>query len=460
MGEVEWDNAVGETLEAEKNPGAVLERPKVLFVDDESHILKAVNRLFEDEPFEVITCASGEEGRKWLQKERFAVLISDQRMPGMSGSELLQWAQMESPETVRIMLTGNNDVNTAMDAINRGAVFRFVTKPWEREEFLHLMSLAVEHHELMVSKVRYEAHIERQNEKLRRLNDELESRVEERTSELVAKQQEVVGLYQELQTSFDATIRALMAIMELGEIQMVEHCRRTAERVNAFVEELGWPLDQQRDLERAARLHWLGLINAPPGLFAKTVDEFDAVERATWDFHPLLGQQAIQLVPELREAGRIILHYLHRYDAPEPREADEWEGEAPTPELLKKCQVLAICSAFEQVRTRIAQTVPGETDAAAQAGAEFLKRERGRAFDPELVDRFLVMTHGERATSKNREQEITVAEVRVGMVLSRPLQTIQGIPVAPRDMIVTEGLLARLRRFQKASGLQSIFVWI
>lgn len=451
----------GDTLEAPGGLDLGRGRLKVLVVDDEVHILKAVRRLFLGQDYDVTTVDNGEEARRILGEEEIAVIVSDQRMPGMTGAELLRHAKKSSPNTVRIMLTGNNDVTTAVEAINEGAVFRFVAKPWDHDEFLHLIELAIEHHELLSSKERYENYIQSQNEKLRQLNDELEDRVRERTQEVVAKGEEVSRLYSELQDSFDATIKALLCIMELGEIHVVEHCQRTAERVRLFSEFLKVDGELARELERAALLHWIGLINSSASLFRKDISELDAVEQATWEFHPLLGQQAIQHVPELREAGRFILQYLRRYDDPyfQPGEPSDERDEVLQEDFIMGCRILSICSAFERVRTRFDRTVKSDWSQVTKNGLKLLDEGSGSQFDPELVSRFHEMMSRELSTSRSREIVMPFDELEPGMVLARPLETAQGIPVAPRDMIITAELIERLGRFRDSNGLNAIHVW-
>lgn len=449
----------GDTLEA---PGVPENEPRqVLVIDDEVHILKAVRRLMSGQGYRILTADNGEEGIEILRSEPISVVVSDQRMPGLTGTEVLAFAREHCPNTVRIMLTGNNDVATAMEAINRGEVFRFVTKPWGHDEFLRIINLAIEHHELRTSKERYEKYIKIQNDRLKRLNEELEDRVEARTAEVVAKQQVVTRLYGELQESFDATIKALLCIMELGDIHVVEHCQRTAERVRLFGEFLHLDPELVRELERAALLHWIGLINASPSLFRKKVEDFDAVEQANWEFHPLLGQQAIQGVPALRLAGRFILNYRRRYDDPHFQPGEEAdEGEAPLSEdFVAGCRVLAICSAFERVRTRYEGKRGVERSRVTEEGLHLIEAEAGSEFDPELVAKFQELLDRELVSSHSKEIVISFEELRPGMVLARPLETAQGIPVAPRDMIITMELISRLERFRDSNGLNAIHVW-
>ena len=106
-----------------------ISRDKILFVDDEPRVLEAMNALLHDY-FEISTAAGGEEGLRLLRTAGpYAVLVSDFRMPGMDGIEFLSIARQITPDTMRVMLTGYADTDTAIEAVNSGEVFRFHTKP-------------------------------------------------------------------------------------------------------------------------------------------------------------------------------------------------------------------------------------------------------------------------------------------------------------------------------------------
>ncbi|MCF8081651.1 MAG: response regulator [Deltaproteobacteria bacterium] len=102
----------------------------LMIVDDESRVLQSLKRVFEDLPYRLRTFTDPLEALKAFNSRPPAVVMVDQKMPGMTGVEFLEWAAIQCPAAVRIMLTGRADLETAIDAINRGAVFRFVTKPW------------------------------------------------------------------------------------------------------------------------------------------------------------------------------------------------------------------------------------------------------------------------------------------------------------------------------------------
>jgi diguanylate cyclase (GGDEF)-like protein len=108
-------------------------RRTLLMVDDEPSILSALNRVFRREGYTIYTANSGQQGLEMLAKHAVDVIISDQRMPGMTGIEFLRIAKVSHPDTIRVILSGYTELETVTNAINEGAVYRFLTKPWDDE---------------------------------------------------------------------------------------------------------------------------------------------------------------------------------------------------------------------------------------------------------------------------------------------------------------------------------------
>ncbi len=109
------------------------QKVKVLYVDDEVNNLTSFRALFRRN-FEVYTAISAEEGRALLKEHRFHVILTDQRMPGTTGVEFLESIIGEYPDPIRILITGYTDIHAVIDAINRGRVSRYITKPWDEQE--------------------------------------------------------------------------------------------------------------------------------------------------------------------------------------------------------------------------------------------------------------------------------------------------------------------------------------
>jgi len=121
----------------------------ILFVDDEAGVLSAMRRIFMEENYRLFTAASGAEALAVMEAEQVNLVISDHRMPGMSGAELLKTMKERWPQTIRIMLTGHADINSVMGAVKDGAVYKFITKPWNDDDLRLTVSLALQQYVLM-----------------------------------------------------------------------------------------------------------------------------------------------------------------------------------------------------------------------------------------------------------------------------------------------------------------------
>lgn len=124
---------------------------KILFVDDETNILQAIQRQLRKR-FDLATAEGGDEALRILKEQGpFAVIISDMRMPNMNGVELLALVKELHPDTVRLMLTGNADQETAMEAVNSGQIFRFLTKPCPPATLITALALALSQYRLITA---------------------------------------------------------------------------------------------------------------------------------------------------------------------------------------------------------------------------------------------------------------------------------------------------------------------
>lgn len=143
---------------------------RILFVDDEESVLKAMCRIFKQENYALSTAHSGAEALELMKKEPVHVVISDHRMPGMTGADLLRKIKALYPQTIRIMLTGYADVNAIMGAVNEGAVYKFITKPWNDDDLRLTVSLALEQFDLIQENKALKKQQEVQKKKIKQLS--------------------------------------------------------------------------------------------------------------------------------------------------------------------------------------------------------------------------------------------------------------------------------------------------
>jgi len=146
----------------------------VLFVDDEENILRSLVRLTMDENYTVVTADSGQQGLQLLGSiKEIALIVSDQRMPGMNGAEFLEKSRELAPDSIRMLLTGYSEISAAIDSINKGGASRYLSKPWNDDELLQTLRSAVETWRLGRENRRLQAVVQAQNEELKQWNENL-----------------------------------------------------------------------------------------------------------------------------------------------------------------------------------------------------------------------------------------------------------------------------------------------
>lgn len=136
---------------------------RILLVDDESNVLSALKRALFDEPLDIDSVTSAEEALEIMKKEHYKVVVSDERMLGMQGSEFLAQVKASHPNTVRIMLTGHATLEAAMKAVNEGEIYRFFSKPWDDQNLKFAIRSAIEKFDLEAENSRLLATIKQQS---------------------------------------------------------------------------------------------------------------------------------------------------------------------------------------------------------------------------------------------------------------------------------------------------------
>ncbi len=188
---------------------------KILCVDDERNVLKALRRVFMDEDYEFFSAESGAEGLGVLEEEPdIQVVISDYRMPGMDGVDFLRRVRERWPETVRIVLSGFADTASVVAAINEGQIYRFIPKPWNDEELKEIIAKALDTFFLRRRNEELTEQLRHSNEELQSLNENLELLVAKRTGELEFQNQ----VLQRSQFILDVLPVGVMGIDDSGMI--------------------------------------------------------------------------------------------------------------------------------------------------------------------------------------------------------------------------------------------------
>jgi response regulator RpfG family c-di-GMP phosphodiesterase len=242
----------------------VTEPAKVLFVDDEPNLLAAMERNFGLD-YDVATATSGADALVILRVQGpFAVVVSDMRMPQMSGAEFLARARHEAPDTVRMLLTGQSELEAAIAAVNQGAIFRFLTKPCQRDDLHHALEAAIEQHQL-------------------------------RAAERVLLEQTLAG-----------ATGVLTDVLAMVAPEIFKRTRQIRQIATQLARATDFPRPWVVDL--AAAFSYLGMITLPEDLLHKVYSgtRLTESEREAYNAHPATAARLIGAIPRLQEVAAII----------------------------------------------------------------------------------------------------------------------------------------------------------
>ncbi len=196
----------------------------ILLVDDEINIINALKRTLRRDGYNILTANSGEEGLALLAKHEVGVIISDQRMPHMTGVEFLRKVKMLYPKTLRIVLSGYSELESVTSAINEGAIYKFLSKPWDEDLLRDNIRNAFQHYEMEQENLRLTKELQSANAKLSMLNQNLEQKVTDKTREIVHS----INL---LQISQEILEHLPVGIIGIDEQNMIVASNRRAEAI-------------------------------------------------------------------------------------------------------------------------------------------------------------------------------------------------------------------------------------
>ena len=414
----------------------------LLFVDDEANILAALRRLFRPLGYRVLTAESAEQGLDLLRNESVDLVVSDMRMPVMNGARFLELVREGWPDVIRILLTGYAEIGHTIDAINKGQIYRYVTKPWEDQEFCLIVRQALEHRQLQYDKARLEQLTLRQNEELKQLNASLEDRVRARTEEL----RQTMGFLEKTNTrlkeTFVTSVRVFAGLMEMRahDDQQAGHARRVAELANALAKQLGLVEGPLQDVFLAALLHDIGKMGYADYLLEKPFADMTSQERTEVAKHPVKGEMALMALESLRGAARLIRHHHERFDG--QGFPDHLAGLA----IPLGARILALANDFDAVQLGTVLHARLTREQAVQ----WIRDGRGSRYDPTVVDAFMQWVEQDQQRGPGtRELGVDTAKVRPGMVLSRDLFMRSGGLLLARDHVITQDLIVQIRNFEK-----------
>ena len=373
---------------------------KILFVDDDENILGAFQRQFRKQ-YTIETALGPEQGLTAIESgDQYALLVVDMNMPGMNGVEFLKRVRARCPDIVRVMLTGNADQNTAVQAVNEGHIFRFLNKPCSPELLASTLDAGLRQHELIMAE-----------------RDLLEN-------------------------TLSGSVRVLSEMLSMALPKVFERSRTVREEIRVLARHLGerstW------DLEVAAMLAQIGFVAIPPEVIlkARAGQALSPTERLMVERVPEIGHNLLVKIPRMEKVARIILYQCKQFDGV-GYPADGVAGE----KIPLGARLLKFLTDLSQL----------EAKGVTRAGALELMRARVGHYDPMVLDGAIGCFDPQAQSAVSNETPplpISFKQLNVGLVLASSVETPDGSLIVCAGNEVTQMLLERLRNFSTTIGIK------
>uniref|UniRef100_UPI00272E367D HD domain-containing phosphohydrolase n=1 Tax=Geoalkalibacter sp. TaxID=3041440 RepID=UPI00272E367D len=387
----------------------------------------------------VLTAGSGSAALELLRDTPdVGVIVSDQRMPGMTGVEFLGKAREMVPDALRILLTGYADMEATIAAINQGGAYRYLTKPWDDQSLLMTLREAATQFRLRRENERLTQIVNRQNEELRQWNTRLKSRVLEQTAEIRKKNEELRAKNSRLKANYRDTIGALSGLLEMRAPHMRNHARNVCALAMGVAAAMDLPEEERDELQVAALLHDIGEIGTPDALLRRRAEDLQGEELFTYLQHTVRGQMSIDAITDLRGAGVLIRHHHEHYDG--GGYPDGLVGTA----IPLGARIIALADFIDR-------NLPRNDDRAADLVLTLLQPYLGSRFDTSLYPYFdkVVREHyGPPADAAGMVARLVQpAELYRGMVLNDDLFSSTGLLLLGRNAILDDEAIAAIHRY-------------
>ncbi len=331
-----------------------LASPRILIVDDEVEITEILADLLSED-YECLRAGSAEQALALLQQHEFQLVISDITMPGMSGLDMIPHVKALAPDTVVVMISGMQTVESAIGALRLGA-FDYLMKPFDLRQVEAVVKRALEHYYLVVAKQRYENH--------------LEELVEQRTVELDKALNSLEGAYR-------STLKALTAALETRDSETHGHSERVVTYSLRLGREYGLSSVEMKSLEFGSLLHDIGKIGVPDSILRKPA-KLTEEEWVRMREHPLHGQQILRGIEFLEGAARVVAQHHEKWDG------TGYPFGLRQEEIDICARIFAVADAFDAITSDRVYRRGKPYEAAAQE----LDDWAGRQFDPKVVEAF------------------------------------------------------------------------
>ncbi|MFT2091303.1 HD domain-containing phosphohydrolase [Paraglaciecola sp. 2405UD69-4] len=404
----------------------------VLCVDDELNILKSMKRLLYKQNYQLLLAENGEKALQIIEKQKIHLIVSDMKMPGMSGAALLGKVSTLSPDTYRILLTGYSDMESTIEAINKGKIHRYLQKPWENQEIIDAIEEGLSNVKLKNENTRLQKLIKFQNAKLKELNQNLESKIQLKTKQiqLALKRNE---------NNNQATQKVLYNLISINPNLSGSFANSVSVLAKNLAEKLELPKLEVANITFAALLCEIGLLGLDTAIYCKPFDELNFNQKQEYIDQTKTAQLILGPATHLQEVSDIITCQFENFNGSGPNQL--FDSQIPI-----GAKILSVARDFWRYSLgRINSEKLDETEVRLT-----MKKFLGTRYDPKVLE--ILLNTPDIVSDEFIEKPIPSHALKAGMTLKCNIFNDAHILVLPEGHVFTNKTISKLLQFEKSQA--------
>lgn len=403
----------------------------IVCVDDEERVLAALKRALMPLNVRIEVFSHAQAALAFIRANTVSVIVSDMRMPSMSGAEFLSEAFRLQPNAYRILITGYSDLTSTVAAVNDGRIHRYLSKPWHNEMLVDAVMEGLNRHLLVEANYRLQAEAKRKN-------DELEHEVSVRTRQLRKAIRTLKAQHERSHEAYQGALNVLANALSVNPIADGHFHQNVAVLAELLATKAGLPVEEVEQIRLAGLLVHLGLLGINTDLLKKDRSRLTVQESNELSRHPQIAQTILSPAPHFDELAKIIGSQNEAYNGngkPFGLMADA---------IPLGSRILTIARDF----WRIADEEEGPFANAYKRARHHLTQGMGIRYDPNLVECFCGIEMADIQRFEVDEQALTTDELEPGMVLLDDVYNVAGLLLLAKGAILTEEAIMKLNDYQ------------
>ena len=402
----------------------------VLCVDDELGILQALKRLLHKQNYHLLLATSGVKALELMQHNDVHLIISDMRMPTMSGAVLLEKVATSYPDSYRILLTGYADMESTVNAVNKGKIHRYLQKPWDNDELVSAIEEGLEKVRLKYENINLQKRLKKQNSRLKELNQNLENKVQLRTKQIHTA-------LKRIERNNNATQKVLYNLININPYLNGGFARSVSQLSKRIAERLSLSNDEIKDVTYAALLCEIGLLGLDTCIYSEPFSKLNYNQKQVYLAQTKIAQLVLGPAIHLQVVSDIITCQFEWHNGTGPNKLVDSQ-------IPMGAKILSVSRDYW--RYALGRMTPNNMNK-TEVQAE-MKKFTGTRYDPTVLE--ILINTDDIVSDEFIEKPIATDALEPGMELKYNLFNNAHILVLPEGHVFSEATIAKLIQFEKS----------